>query len=189
MRPSLSTATGDDGTTGLYGGARVGKDDVRIHAYGTVDELNACLGMVLTDAALPIFVRGQMTELQSLLFTLGADLASPEDHPHMLRITELDVAHIEAWGVQMEQELPQLRHFILPGGTRSGADLHLARTVCRRAERHMVTLAKAEPVNVHALMFINRLSDYLFLAARACNAAQEMKEAEWVTAKSKTMRS
>lgn len=183
MRPSLSTATGDDGTTGLYGGARVSKDDARIHAYGTVDELNACLGMVLTDVALPVVLRGQLTALQSLLFTLGADLASPEDHPHMLRITELDIAHMEAWGVQMEKELPQLRHFVLPGGNRSGADLHLARTVCRRAERHMVTLAKSEPVNVHALTFINRLSDYLFLAARACNADAGIQESQWIAGK------
>ncbi|MBM3231578.1 cob(I)yrinic acid a,c-diamide adenosyltransferase [Candidatus Peregrinibacteria bacterium] len=181
MRPSLSTATGDDGTTGLYGGTRIAKDDVRIHAYGTVDELNACIGMVLAEPALPVRLRGQLTQAQSLLFTLGADLATPEDHPHMLRITALDVSRVEAWGVMLEQDLPRLRHFILPGGSRAGACLHLARTVCRRAERYMVALDTCQPVNAHAMIFMNRLSDYLFLAARACNAAEGVEETEWVS--------
>ena len=183
MRPSLSTATGDDGTTGLYGGARISKDDARIHAYGTVDELNACIGMVLSEADLPLNLRGQLTELQSMLFVLGADLASPEDHPHMLRVTEENVKSVETWGVELEKNLPQLRHFILPGGSRSGAQLHLARTVSRRAERWMVTLEKKASVNPHAMIFMNRLSDYLFLAARVANAGERVPEMEWVAEK------
>jgi len=183
MRPSLSTATGDDGTTGLYGNSRVSKDDARIHAYGTVDELNASIGIALADAEIPMTLRGQLTELQRMLFTLGADLATREDHPHMLRITELDVAHVEAWGVMFEKDLPRLRHFILPGGSLLGANLHLARTICRRAERWMVTLEKLESVNPHAMVFMNRLSDYLFLAARAANAALGVEETEWIAEK------
>ena len=186
-RPSLSTATGDDGTTGLYGNARVSKDDARIHAYGTVDELNASVGIALADAEIPMILRGQLTELQRMLFTLGADLATREDHPHMLRITTLDVAHVEAWGVMLEKDLQQLRHFILPGGSLLGANLHLARTICRRAERWMVTLEKTEPVNPHAMIFMNRLSDYLFLAARAANAAAGVKETEWISEKEVTV--
>lgn len=185
MRPTLSTATGDDGTTGLYGGARISKDDARLHAYGTVDEMNACIGVVLADAALPMILRGQLTEIQRMLFTLGADLASPEDHPHMLRITGQDITAIEQWGVMMEDALPELRRFILPGGSTIGANLHLARTICRRAERWMVTLTKLEPVNPHAMIFMNRLSDYLFLAARAANAELGVAEIEWFAEKTK----
>ncbi len=169
-RPSVSTATGDDGTTGLYGGARTTKDHPRLHAYGDIDELNALLGLILAEPRLPPVLEQQLGALQSTLFELGADLATPEGAAkNPLRLNAEHVAQLERWGVELEAELPLLTHFILPGGTALAGRLHIARTVSRRAERWLVSLQLQEPVNPHAAVFLNRLSDYLFLAARYAN--------------------
>ncbi len=191
MRPSLSTTGGDKGKTGLFGGDRVSKSSSRIHAYGTVDELNAILGLILTEKDVPEELRKQLHEIQKDLFCLGADLASPYQSlcsgtgqapsaRGVVRIEEADTQRIEEWGVALEQDLPVLQKFILPSGCRAAALLHQARTVCRRAERWMVQLNEEEPINSCALIFVNRLSDYLFLASRAVNKAADAGEVQWL---------
>ena len=179
-RPTLSTATGDKGTTGLFGGKRVSKGSERIHGYGEVDELNAVLGLVLIED-LPEILKTQLSEVQRRLFTLGADLATPlESSAKVERMTEEDVSTLEQWGVRLEKDLPQLTHFILPSGSQPGCLLHLARTVARRAERWLTALAAKEELNEHAKVYINRLSDYFFLAARTANKHVGMEERQWV---------
>jgi cob(I)alamin adenosyltransferase len=172
---TIVTKTGDGGETGLVGGSRVPKSDIRLHAYGTVDELNAFLGAVLAgDVSEPI--RAQLGRLQHLLFRLGADLASPKTVTHTKRIEPAQTKEIEGWIAALESSLPPLDTFILPGGSRVAAQLHVARTVCRRAERWAVALSEFEDVNQEALIFLNRLGDYLFLAARETNRAAGGKE-------------
>ncbi|MDX2308734.1 MAG: cob(I)yrinic acid a,c-diamide adenosyltransferase [Hyphomicrobium sp.] len=172
----IYTRTGDDGTTGLGTGERIPKDAARIAAYGTVDETNACLGLVRV--ALAGGHQGvdlKIERIQNDLFDLGADLCVPdrgEPLPYEpLRITDAQVARLEAEIDEMNAELKPLKSFILPGGSPAAAALHLARTVCRRAEREMVTLAALpdEPVSGAALKYINRLSDFLFVAGRYVN--------------------
>ena len=180
-RPTLSTTTGDKGTTGLYGGQRVTKCSDRIQAYGDVDELNAVLGLILSEQELPKVLRTQLAEVQRTLFVLGADLATPlESSAKVDRITEDHVKVLEQWGMRLEEELPQLQHFVLPSGSQVGCLLHLARTVCRRAERWVVALCEKEHVSEPARIYINRLSDYLFLAARSANKALDQEEREWI---------
>jgi cob(I)alamin adenosyltransferase len=180
-RPSISTATGDTGTTGLYGGRRISKASPRIQAYGDVDELNAVLGLVLVESSLPPALQTQLMEIQRTLFTLGADLATPVDTgTPVQRISANHVSILEAWGYRFEANLPPLNKFILPSGSRAGCLLHQARTICRRAERWTVQLANDEAVNEHALVYLNRLSDYLFLAARTANQAAGQPETQWI---------
>lgn len=182
MRPSLSTTAGDRGKSSLFGGQKISKASVRLHAYGTVDELNAVLGLILAERDVPEGVRGQLHDVQKDLFCLGADLAAPMSHEsqRIVRIDASDTERIEQWGVQLEGDLPVLQRFILPSGCRAGALLHQARTICRRAERWMVHLAEEEPVNDQALIYINRLSDYFFLLSRTVNAAVGSEEKEWL---------
>jgi len=157
----IYTRTGDDGSTGLGDGSRVGKDSLRVETFGTVDELNSHIGMVLTHD-LPPALRETLSETQHLLFDLGGELCMPghgfikPEHSAWLE-QELDA---------LNDKLPMLKEFILPGGNAPAAACHISRTVCRRAERLMVGLARVETVEVPALTFINRLSDYLFVAAR-----------------------
>ncbi len=178
-RPSISTATGDNGTTGLYGGKRVSKASDRIHTYGDVDELNALIGVLIAEE-LPETVRKQLVEVQRMLFILGADLASPQTSPKVPRISERHVAIVEQWGEALEKDLPKLQHFILPSGSRAGSLAHHARTVCRRTERWAVALAAKEKVSPEALIFMNRLSDYLFIVARTINKASGAAETQWI---------
>lgn len=181
VRPSISTTTGDKGQTGLYGGKRVSKASPRISAYGDLDELNAVLGLVLAEDNLPDTLRTQLNEIQRLLFSLGADLATPLDSSaKVMRFSEREVAILEQWGERHEQALPKLTHFILPRGPRSACLLHQSRTVCRRAERWVVELQKTEPVNEQALIWLNRLSDYLFLAARLAVKHVGAAETPWI---------
>lgn len=181
MRPSLSTAGGDNGKTSLFGGKRVSKSDVRLHAYGTVDELNAILGVILAEKDLSLDLHEQLHEIQKDLFCLGADLATPiEGTQRVVRIEHTDVQRIEQWGVGLEGDLPAMQKFILPGGERSAALLHQARTVCRRAERWMVHLHESEPINDQALIYVNRLSDYFFLLSRTANKTADTPEVEWL---------
>lgn len=167
---SIVTKTGDDGETGLVGGDRVPKSDIRLHACGTVDELNAFLGAVLA-GEVPPHVRAHLERLQHLLFHLGTDVATPMAVKNPKRVEAAHTKEVEEWIRALENTLPPLDHFILPGGCRAAAQLHVARTVCRRAERWAVALSEFEDVNREALVFLNRLSDYLFLAARETNRA------------------
>ena len=173
----IYTRTGDDGTTGLGSGERRRKDDLRIEAYGTVDEANAALGLARLATAGDTEIDAMLSAIQNDLFDLGADLATPPtDTPppyEPLRITEGQVDRLERDIDRLNSGLAPLRSFVLPGGTSAAASLHLARTICRRAERLMVTLAAAEPVGTPALKYVNRLSDFLFVAARYVNHRAE----------------
>ena len=181
VRPSISTRTGDKGTTGLFGGQRVPKHHPRLHAYGTVDELNSVLGVVLAEPGLPGVVQEDLQDIQSILFAVGADLATPFDSAAQVdRLTKETIDILEEKALSLEKVLPQLQNFVLPGGSRAGALLHQARTVCRTAERWIVALAELEQVNEHVRVYINRLSDYLFLAARFTNRELEVPEQQWV---------
>jgi len=179
-KPRIYTRTGDDGTTGLGSGARVRKDSLRIDAYGTVDELNCALGVALAagpDAALIDPVR----KIQRDLFVLGADLCVPEQtgRPDALRMPEEAAAELEALIDRLDAELDPLRNFILPGGTPAAAHFHLARTICRRAERKLVLLNGAEPIGPRLIRYLNRLSDLLFVLARVENARRGQTEITW----------
>lgn len=181
VRPSISTAGGDKGKTGLFGGQRVSKADARLHAYGTVDELNAILGLLLAEPDVPRQLSDQLHQVQKDLFCLGADLATPieKSATRVVRITAEDTKRIEQWGAALEGSLPALQQFILPSGCRAAALVHQARTVCRRAERWLVGLAEDEPINDQALIYLNRLSDYFFLVSRSINKAVGVQEHEW----------
>lgn len=173
---TIVTRTGDTGTTGLVGGKRVSKTDPHIEAVGTVDELNALLGVVRCES-LPKDVEVALETIQHRLFTLGADIASPAGtKAHTERIQPAHILVLDAWIGRMEPQLPALMQFILPSGNTAGAHLHHARTVCRRAERRVVTLSQVEEVNPEVIIFLNRLSDLLFVAARAANAASGVPE-------------
>jgi cob(I)alamin adenosyltransferase len=178
----IYTKTGDTGDTHLFGGARVGKDDPRVAAYGDVDELNALLGVVKTQAAEPALLR-LVGELQKDLFALGAQLADPAARVGAKRkkaaIGARHVAHLERAIDARERKLPTLRAFILPGGSTTGAFLHLARTVCRRAERAVVALSRRSAVDPTVLVYLNRLSDLLFVLARSENHRAGRPEDRW----------
>ena len=180
MRPTISTKTGDTGKTGLFGGQRISKNSNRLHAYGTVDELNSILGVVLSEPGIPMEVMENLENVQRMLFTVGADLATPYDSSLQVdRLPETAIEELEKHGHELEEQLEQLTHFVLPGGSRIGALLHQARTVCRRAERWIVALEEKDEVNDHVRVYINRLSDYLFLAARLVNKKMGVPEAQW----------
>ena len=177
----IYTKTGDSGTTGLLGGARVPKDDPRVAAYGDVDELNAHLGVVRANDP-GIVLDGMLDRIQRDLFALGARLADPR-HKIAARVEKAsvddqDVARLEGWIDDLEAGLRPLRKFILAGGSPAGAQLHLARTVCRRAERGVVGLG-ADAVEPVIVTYLNRLSDLLFVMARAANAHAGADEIEW----------
>ena len=166
----IYTRAGDTGETSLGDGTRVSKADARIDAYGTVDELNSVLGVVLA-AGVPDELRAWLEQIQNELFDLGADLAVPlESKRERLRVTQEQVDRLEELCDVANERLEPLRSFVLPGGSEAAALLHLARTVCRRAERVVVALAETESVNQLAIAYLNRLSDLLFILARAANA-------------------
>jgi cob(I)alamin adenosyltransferase len=170
----IYTRGGDAGETSLGDGQRVSKADLRVEAYGAVDELNALLGVVLAREA-PAEFRPWLERIQNELFDLGADLAVPleDTKRERTRITEEQVERLENLCDEVNERLEPLRSFVLPGGTEPAALLHLARTVCRRAERVTVALAAQEDVTPEALAYLNRLSDLLFILARAANAGGE----------------
>jgi cob(I)alamin adenosyltransferase len=175
----IYTKTGDDGETGLFGGPRVRKDAPRIEAYGTVDELNAVLGMARCES-LPPEIAELLTRVQNQLFNLGAELASPQPEKlSIARIGPAEIATLEQAIDRHEATLEPLKQFILPGGVRGAALLHLARTVCRRAERSLVTLTGLEPVSGSLVIYLNRLSDLLFVLARAVNSSQARPDEPW----------
>jgi cob(I)alamin adenosyltransferase len=169
----IYTRAGDAGETSLGDGSRVPKTDPRIEAYGTVDELNSLLGLVLS-CELPAEFRPWLEQVQNDLFDLGADLAVPlEDERERLRVTPGQVEGLEELCDRVNEELQPLKSFVLPGGTEAAARLHLARAVCRRAERRSAALADGHEVNPSALAYLNRLSDLLFILARAANAGSQ----------------
>lgn len=178
----IYTKTGDAGETGLYGGERVAKDTPRVQAYGSVDELNASLGLLrsqLGDAQLD----KHLESIQNALFDVGADLATPEGSAYRKNITPIDdedVAHLEGLIDSFEEELEPLKAFILPGGDPAAAAAHVARTVTRRAERDVITLAASESVNVALRTYLNRLSDLLFVMARLINMRKGVSETRWL---------
>ena len=176
----IYTKTGDTGETGLYGGTRVPKDTMRVEACGTVDELNACIGLVrsqIQDEKLDEILH----RIQNELFDIGADLATLDTHPKAasLRIPPALTTALEKEIDRFEDQLPPLKNFILPGGSTGGAAIHLARTVARRAERCVVSLAKGETVNSAVLIYLNRLSDLLFVLARTVNHRLDEPESLW----------
>ena len=180
----IYTRRGDDGSTGLFGGPRVSKDDLRVAAYGEVDELNSSLGVAREELSDPAQkdIADIVDRLQSELFKLGGQLATPDpaaapkDVPV---IAKMDVVRLEGEIDRFTAELPPMRFFILPGGSRPGAVLHFCRTVCRRAERKAVELSRIEPMPEHALSYLNRLSDLLFVMARAANLRAGGREVPW----------
>lgn len=158
----IYTRTGDDGSTGLGTGARVRKDCARVEAYGTVDELNSCIGIVLASPDLPALINDGLQAIQHRLFDLGGELAVPGRDV----ILAADTTDLEILLDTLNADLPPLKDFILPGGTRAAADCHLARAVCRRAERRLLSLQRNETINPEALRYLNRLSDLLFVMSR-----------------------
>lgn len=175
------TRTGDDGTTGLGTGERVHKTSPRIEAYGTIDELNAQLGLVLTQAPAAALVE-PLRRIQNELFHAGADLCIPEASKEKFpgpRIETRHVAGLEELIDGLSADLPPLENFILPGGTPAAAALHVARAVCRRAERLLVALAEHEPIGGQVVPYVNRLSDLLFVMARYQNGAQGVADPLW----------
>jgi cob(I)alamin adenosyltransferase len=185
------TKTGDKGTTALFGGTRVPKDHIRIESYGTVDELNSHIGLI-RDQEMSVHYKDILIEIQDRLFTVGAILATPPEKEVMkngelrlkkLGITETDVELLEKEIDSMEDSLPQMTHFILPGGHTTVSYCHIARCVCRRAERLAVHLSHNEPVDEMAIKYLNRLSDYLFVLARKLSNDLKADEVKWIPRK------
>jgi cob(I)alamin adenosyltransferase len=178
----LYTKTGDSGETSLFGGKRVAKDNIRIQACGTVDELNSVLGLAIAELKSEE-VKKIIVHIQNDLFETGSDLASPLENinssHHISRITENHSIQIEKIIDDFDAKLSPLTNFILPGGIKGAAYLHLARTVCRRAEREIITLSKDEKINSQIMIYLNRLSDLLFVLARYENQINGVKEIPW----------
>jgi cob(I)alamin adenosyltransferase len=177
----IYTKTGDDGTTGLFNGERVKKSNERVWLYGTVDELNASIGLVMTHN-LPKEMHSEFVTLSNLLFNLGSDLATPFQPPakfEVPRISENEIMWLESLIDKYDDLLEPLNTFILPGGTQASAFLHLSRTICRRAERIAVELSQSEDLGNYAIKFLNRLSDFLFTASRMANKFADVKDVSW----------
>lgn len=179
----IYTKTGDTGETGLFGGERVPKDHARVAVYGDVDELNSCVGAAVAQTPAD-FEHALLTDIQRDLLTIGAELASPDRAKlaATLRgapVGEPRVAALEQAIDRLDAALPPLKNFILPGGTPKAAALHVARSVCRRAERGVVSLARQNPISGDIARYLNRLSDLLFVLARAVNAAAGYSDAKW----------
>jgi cob(I)alamin adenosyltransferase len=176
------TGTGDKGDTSLYGGTRVGKENPRVEAYGAIDELNSQLGVAraqIKDRKL----REILKSIQRDLWILGGDLASELVSVNIPRISKEQLDRLESTTDELNSSLPRLQRFVLPGGSVPGAELHVARAVCRRAERRIVTLSKTESINPQVLPYINRLSSFLFVLARTVNKRARVPEEEFVREK------
>jgi cob(I)alamin adenosyltransferase len=181
----IYTRTGDTGETGLFDGTRVLKSDARVATYGDVDELNAWLGLARSMLAHEGELSEMIVQIQRDLFAVGARLADPShkiaDRVSKAAITPADIVRLERWIDMLDSLLPPLRRFILAGGSNAGATLHVARTVCRRAERAMVALRAADETSVESalIIYVNRLSDLLFVMARVTNLRDDTPEIEW----------
>jgi len=180
----IYTRTGDSGSTGLFGGARVPKSHQRLGAYGTLDELNSLLGVLALHLAPALAAHGALQMVQQDLFALGAVLATPPDHAAQLdqRLTRTtwSIPAMEADIDRLTALAPAMTHFVLPGGCPGSAHAHLARTVCRRVEREVVALAATEAVPPEVVVYLNRLSDWLFALARAANAEAGVEDVKWL---------
>ena len=178
----IYTKTGDKGQTGLLGGVRVSKNDLRIEAYGTVDELNSFIGLALTEAK-DNEVKKLLKKIQNTLFVLGSDLSTPDNEKNkshkVFRISKTNYEEIEKEIDKFDGGLDELRNFILPGGSKSAALLHICRTICRRAERHVVVLNNIVNLNSDIIILLNRLSDLFFVLARYENKISGIKDIEW----------
>ena len=177
----VTTHTGDDGTTALGSGARVPKSDLRIEVFGAVDELNAQIGVVLA-SNLAVELAGPLKQVQNDLFHLGADLSVPDPAKPQRpgpTVAERHVAHLDNLSAQFNARLAPLQNFVLPGGHVAAAHLHVARTICRRAERQAVALATREPIGPHIVPYLNRLSDLLFIMSRVQNKLAGIPEPIW----------
>lgn len=181
----LYTKQGDKGQTQLFGGQRVSKDDLRVEAYGTVDELNAVVGLCASICTEPE-LREMLTAIQNRLFEVGADLATPragESSPASANVPTIgaeQIAQAEQWIDRLCSQVAPMRYFVLPGGTELSARLHQARTVCRRAERRVVSLSKVASISDALVVYLNRLSDLFFAMARRANAAAGVEDVPWV---------
>ena len=178
----IYTKTGDKGMTSLFGGERVWKDHLRIEAYGSVDEINSFIGLAQCEIS-DKEISPVLTEIQNELFVVGSDLATPigqeNSNSKISRIDEGYSKKIEKQIDSFNDKLPELKHFILPGGTKGAALLHTARTICRRAERKVITLSKAEKIGDNISIYLNRLSDFLFVLARYENHVSNTPDVEW----------
>lgn len=178
----IYTKTGDYGETSLFGGDRVPKNNLRINAYGTIDELNACIGISMC-YELDSASKKILEEVQNTLFQIGAELASPENvkSSAIKKTTDKEINILEKHIDKLDVNLPLLKNFVLPGGSKSSAYLHFARTICRRAERIIVELKQIENISNNIIVYINRLSDLLFVIARYENFVKSTPEIEWKT--------
>lgn len=175
----IYTKTGDKGQTSLFGGGRVMKNNARIEAYGTVDELNATIGLVLSLKPTPE-TANRLQTIQNTLFILGSDLATPPESRALVeRIKSAESEQLENWIDEMEGSLEPLRNFILPGGTPAASTIHIARTVCRRAERSVITAASTNNISDDCIKYLNRLSDFLFVLSRYENFKCGVVETTW----------
>ncbi len=183
----IYTKTGDRGETSLFGGERVKKFNIRLDAYGTIDELNSYIGLIRSQD-ISFSLKENLIQIQSELFTIGAMLATPQDKEKLKsgkdrlgieKIGQKNTEQLEHWIDEMNEVLPAMTHFILPGGNSVVSFCHIARTVCRRAERIIVQLHQDEPVNADIIVYTNRLSDYLFVLARKLNFDFQLKEIPW----------
>ncbi len=181
------TKTGDKGTTSLYGGIKVSKNHIRIDAYGTVDELNSSIGLIRSSPINSVYI-AQLVQVQKDLFHIGAELATPQEKMYLANgkprlshvISENNIQSLENWIDQMEEELPPLTHFILPGGNMAASHAHLSRCICRRAERITVSLSELEEIRGELLKYLNRLSDYLFVLSRKIAQDAGHEEIQWL---------
>lgn len=187
-KSNLYTRTGDQGTTSLVGGTRVKKNCLRLDTYGTIDEFSSQLGVILSNPECPEEVRGQLREIQNMLFNLGGYLASesvPADEassgavPKVWGLKEADLTRLEGWIDALDEQTPKINAFVLPGGCPLSAQAHVARTVCRRDERLILSLAEQEYVDPLLIQYMNRLSDYLFILARYFNFMAGVDEITW----------
>lgn len=181
-KSALYTRTGDAGMTSLVGGQRVPKTCARLEAYGSLDELSAHLGVVLSSPDCPDRIRTQLLEVQNMLFNVGGYLASEVkegEKPEVWVLCEKDIAQMERWIDELDSLTPKVNAFVLPGGCLVSAFAHVARTACRRSERLILALAQQEYVDPTVLCYINRMSDYLFILARYLNACAGVEEIKW----------
>lgn len=188
----LYTKSGDDGTTGLFSGVRVVKDHQRIESYGTIDEFNASLGMCCSACEKHNSLHRRLLEifsiLQSRMFDIGADLATPEgtnNEAKIKRIASEDVSEIEGWIDEIDAQNTPLKAFVMPGGTELASRIHLARTICRRAEREMIKLSHGEAVGNFLVVYVNRVSDLMFAMARLVNKNAGVQDVPWLPARSR----
>ena len=181
MKSNLYTRTGDNGTTSLVDGSREMKDCARIEAYGDIDELSSALGLVASGKKCPDEIKGEILHIQHLMFEIGGYLATPvgEGQEPKLNGMEEETVKIEGWIDSLDERTPKIRSFVLPGGSEESCRCHMARTICRRAERKMISLSKESFVDPGVISYVNRLSDYLFILARYMNFICGVEEIVW----------